>query len=117
MSSPIIQIFGHQKCADTRKAERWFKERRLKLQMIDLREKGMSPGELRSVAASVGGPEALLDREGARYKERGLQHSAPSPARIEELLLEDAKLLQTPIVRRGSVATVGYRPEVWALWK
>jgi arsenate reductase (glutaredoxin) len=117
MSEPIIQIFGHKKCADTRKAERWFKERRLKIQMIDLREKGMSPGELRSVAASVGGMEALIDREGARYTEKGLRHSAPTLGRIEELLLEDAKLLKTPIVRRGSVATLGYRPEVWALWK
>jgi arsenate reductase (glutaredoxin) len=117
MSSPIVQIFGHKKCADTRKAERWFKERRLKIQMIDLREKGMSPGELRSAAASVGGMEALIDREGARYTEKGLRHSAPTLGRIEELLLEDARLLKTPIVRRGSVATLGYRPEVWALWK
>lgn len=117
MSPPLVQIFGHKKCADTRKAERWFKERRLKIQMIDLREKGMSPGELRSVAASVGGMDALIDREGARYTEKGLQHSALNAARIEELLLEDARLLRTPIVRRGSVATLGYRPELWALWK
>jgi len=117
MSGPIVQIFGHQKCADTRKAERWFKERRVKLQMIDLREKGISPGELRSVSASVGGLEQLIDREGTRYTEKGLRHSAPTLARIEELLLEDARLLRTPIVRRGSVATVGYHPEVWALWK
>lgn len=117
MNSPIVQIFGHKKCADTRKAERWFKERRLKIQMVDLREKGLSPGELRSVAASVGGLEELIDREGAHYTDKGLRHSAPSSARIEELLLEDARLLKTPIVRRGSVATLGYRPEVWALWK
>lgn len=117
MSAPIVQIFGHKKCADTRKAERWFKERRLKIQMIDLREKGISPGELRSVAASVGGLDMLIDREGARYTERGLRHSAPTLARIEELLLEDARLLRTPIVRRGPAATLGYQPEVWTLWK
>ena len=117
MSSPIIQIFGHKKCADTRKAERWFKERRQKLQMIDLREKGMSPGELRSVAAHAGGMEALIDREGPLYAQKGLRHAAPSPVRIEALLLEDPLLLRTPIVRRGTVATVGYQPEVWALWK
>jgi arsenate reductase len=117
MSVPIVQIFGHQKCADTRKAERWFKERRQKLQLIDVREKGMSPGELRSVAAHVGGMEALIDREGARYAQKGLRHAAPTLARIEAVLLEDPLLLRTPIVRRGPLATLGYRPEVWALWK
>jgi len=117
MNAPIVQIFGHQKCADTRKAERWFKERRQKIQLVDLREKGLSPGELKSVAASVGGMEALIDREGAHYAQKGLKHSAPTLGRIEALLLEDARLLKTPIVRRGSVATLGYCPDVWALWK
>ena len=117
MTAPIVQIFGHKKCADTRKAERWFKERRQKLQMIDLREKGMSPGELRSVAAHAGGMEALIDREGALYTQKGLRHAAPTLVRIEALLLEEPLLLRTPIVRRGAVATVGYQPDVWALWK
>jgi arsenate reductase (glutaredoxin) len=117
MSEPIVQIFGHKKCADTRKAERWFKERRRRLQLIDVREKGLSPGELRSVAAGVGGMGALINREGPHYAEKGLRHAAPTPARIEELLLADPLLLETPIVRRGAAATVGYRPEVWELWK
>jgi arsenate reductase len=117
MNPPIVQIFGHKKCADTRKAERWFKERRHKLQLVDVREKGLSPGELRSVAAHVGGMEALMDREGQHYSQKGLRHSAPTLARIEALLLEDPLLLKTPIVRRGAAATLGYRPEVWALWK
>lgn len=117
MNAPIVQIFGHKKCADTRKAERWFKERRQKLQLIDVREKGLSPGELKSVAAHVGGMEALIDREGQHYSQRGLRHSAPTLGRIEALLLEDPLLLKTPIVRRGAAATLGFRPEVWALWK
>jgi arsenate reductase (glutaredoxin) len=117
MTSPIVQIFGHKKCADTRKAERWFKERRQKIQMVDLREKGLSRGELESVAAHVGGMEALIDREGARYADKGLRHAAPTLARIEALLLEEPLLLRTPIVRRGAAATLGYCPEVWALWK
>jgi len=117
MSEPVVQIFGHRKCADTRKAERWFKERRQKIQLVDLREKGLSPGELKSVSASLGGMEALIDREGQRYTEKGLRHSAPTLGRVEALLLEDPLLLKTPIVRRGTAATVGYCPEVWKLWK
>jgi arsenate reductase (glutaredoxin) len=115
--SPIIQVFGLKKCPETRKAERWFKERGLKIQSVDLAQKGLSPGELRSVAARVGGPEALIDREGKRYVDKGLKYSAPTGPRIEALLLEDPRLLKTPIVRRGTEATVGFRPEAWELWK
>ena len=113
----IVQIFGTKKCQDTRKAERWFKERGMRVQSVDLTEKGLSPGELRSVAARVGGVEALIDRESKRYVDKGLKYSAPTGARIETLLLEDPLMLKTPIVRRGKDATVGYAPEVWAAWK
>jgi arsenate reductase (glutaredoxin) len=112
-----IQLFGTRKCADTRKAERWFKERGIKLQSIDLAQKGMSPGELRSVAARVGGMEALLDREGKRYVEKGLKYAAPTGPRIEAILTEDPLLLRTPIVRNGQQATVGYQPDVWQTWR
>ena len=67
MNAPIVQIFGHKKCADTRKAERWFKERGMKIQSVDLAQKGLSPGELRSVAARVGGVEGLIDRDIAAH--------------------------------------------------
>lgn len=117
VSNVIVQVFGKKKCPDTRKAERWFKERGMKIQAVDLAEKGLSPGELRSVAAKVGGVEALLDREGKRYVEKGLKYSAPSGARAEALLLEDPLLLKTPIVRRGSEATIGYAPETWETWR
>jgi arsenate reductase-like glutaredoxin family protein len=111
-----IQIFGTKKCADTRKAERWFKERGIKLQSIDLAQKGMSAGELRSVASRVGGMEALIDREGKRYIDKGLKYAAPTGARIEAMLLDDPLLLRTPIVRNGQQATVGYQPDVWSTW-
>lgn len=117
MSGIIVQIFGKKKCADTRKAERWFKERGIRVQSIELTEKGLSPGELKSVAARVGGMEALLDRECKRYVDKGLRHSAPTGPRIEALLLDDPLLLVTPIVRRGSDATIGFCPETWERWR
>jgi arsenate reductase len=110
-----IQIFGTKKCADTRKAERWFKERGIRVQLIDLKDKGMSPGEVKSVAAKVG-IEALIDRDGARYRDKGLKFAAPTGPRIEALLVEDPLLLRTPVVRNGREATVGFHPEVWAEW-
>lgn len=117
MTDVIVQIFGKKKCADTRKAERWFKERGIRVQSIELTEKGLSPGELKSVAARVGGIEALLDRECKRYIDKGLKYSAPTGPRIEALLLEDPLLLKTPIVRRGAQATLGFCPETWDGWR
>lgn len=116
MPPTTIQIFGTKKCADTRKAERFFSERRVRVHLIDLATKGMSPGELRSVAARVGGFEALIDRGSKRYIEAGLAHSAPTGARIELKLLEDPLLMKTPVVRNGQDATVGYAPERWQQW-
>jgi len=111
-----LQIWGTKKCSDSRKAERFFKERGIKFQSIDLAQKGMSPGEVRSVASRVGGPEQLIDREGTRYLERGLKYAAPTGPRIEKMLAEDPLLLRTPIVRDGGRATVGYQPDVWQQW-
>ena len=113
-----VQIFGVRRCADTRKAERWFKERRIPLQVVDLAEKGLSAGELRSVAARVGGFEALADTAGRRWTERGHRYASRRPAELERLLLDDPLLLRTPIVRHGGQrATVGYAPEVWESWQ
>src|SRR3954447_13520972 len=116
MVAPTIQIFGTRKCSETRKAERFFKERGVKVQSIDLSEKAMSPGELRSVASAVGGMPTLIDSDGKRYVEKGLKHAAPTGPRLEALLLDDPLLLKTPIVRAGKAATVGYQPEVWKAW-
>lgn len=109
----MIQIFGTPKCKGTRAAQRFFADRRIKVQVIDLREKGLSKGELASVARAVGGVRALYDAEGIRAKERGLQHAGPSDARIAELLVEDPSLLRTPIVRDGAKAAVGEAEAVW----
>lgn len=110
------QLFGTKKCPDTRKAERFFKERGVAVQVVDLAQKGLSPGELRNVAARVGGVEALIDREGKRYVDKGLKYAAPTGPRIEKMLVEDPLLLRTPIVRAPAGATVGYAPETWAEW-
>ena len=111
------QVFGTKKCADTRKAERFFKDRRVAVHLVDLSQKGLSAGELRSVAARVGGVEAMIDREGRRYVDKGLKYSAPTGPRIEAMLIEDPLLLKTPIVRRGPDATLGFAPDVWETWK
>jgi arsenate reductase len=113
-----LQLFGTKKCPDTRKAERFFKDRGVKFQYVDLAQKGMSAGELRSVAAGVGsgGVEKLIDRDGKRYLEKGLKYAAPTGPRIEKILVDDPLLLKTPIVRDGPRATVGFAPDVWQTW-
>ena len=111
----VVQIFGTKKCADSRKAERWFKERSIKIQFVDLKEKGLSPGELRSVAARVG-LDKLVDRESQRFRDKGLRVASFSGPLLEKTLLEDPLLLKTPIVRNGKEATVGFAPETWTTW-
>jgi arsenate reductase-like glutaredoxin family protein len=114
--APVIQIFGTKKCAETRKAERFFRERRATIQMIDLAQKGPSAGELRKIGNAAGGIDKLIDREGKRYVDRGLKYAAPTGPRIEQALIDDPLLLRTPIVRAGDRATVGPAPELWAAW-
>jgi arsenate reductase len=112
----VIQIFGTAKCKATRAAQRFFADRRVKVQVIELREKGLSKGELDRVARAVGGVRALYDADSPRVKERGLQHAAPSDARLTELLLEDPLLLRTPIVRDGARAAVGPAEATWKIF-
>lgn len=108
-----IQIFGKSKCFDTKKAQRYFKERRIPFQNIDLLDKGMSRGELKSVAAAVG-LDALID---PKHPDAALlQYLAYDEDKLEKLL-ENPRLLKTPIVRNGRKATVGDRPEVWREWE
>jgi arsenate reductase len=109
----VIQIFGTAKCKVTRAAQRFFADRRIKVQFVDLREKGLSRGELASVARAVGGVRALYDAEGARAKERGLQCLGAGDERLAELMLEDPLLVRTPIVRDGTKATVGAAETTW----
>ena len=109
-----IQIFGKNKCFDTKKAQRWFKERGIKFQMIDLAQKGMSKGELDSVLKAVGGLDSLLDPKSKGYA--SLAYLAYDEDKTEKLL-EDGTLMRTPVVRNGRQATVGYQPEVWEKWE
>ncbi len=108
----IIQIFGKKGCSDTRKAERYFKERKIKVQFIDMKKKGISKGELRGILNKYI-LEELLDTEGKEYKRRNLQYMHYD---VEELLEESPELYKTPIVRCSGKATLGYQPEEWAQW-
>ncbi len=107
-----IQIFGKSKCFDTKKAERYFKERNIKFQSIDLIKKGISPGELKSVLQAVG-LAALIDQ---KNPDAALLNYLAYDADKVEKLLDDPRLLNTPIVRNGKQATVGYQPDVWKSW-
>ncbi|HWR43020.1 arsenate reductase family protein [Sporomusa sp.] len=108
-----IQIFGIKKCQDTRKAERYFKERKIAFQFIDLTVRGLSKGELDKVRVSVGGLESLIDKTGKEYEKRNLKYLVHN---VEEMLLTHPLLLKTPVVRNGAKATVGYCPEIWGSW-
>ena len=111
-----IQIFGTKKCFDTKKADRYFKERGIKAQFIDLKEKGMSKGEFTSVKQAVGGLDAMLDENGKDKNTLALIKYL-SDADKEEKILENQQVLKTPIVRNGKKATVGYMPDVWKTWE
>ena len=108
-----IQIIGVKGCSDTRKAERYFKERRIQFHFRDLNEKGLAKGELENIARVI--PlEDLIDREGKQFKKRNLQYMVFN---IEEELLNDSLLLKTPIVRNGKEVTIGYQPSIWVSWQ
>lgn len=109
-----IQIFGSSKCFDTKKAQRWFKERRIKFQYIDTPSKGLSPREYQSVKQKVGFA-ALVNSKCRAYEALFMAYITPEAQ--EEKLLEHPELFQTPIVRNGKEATVGYCPEIWAKWE
>ncbi|MBN1697479.1 MAG: arsenate reductase family protein [Spirochaetales bacterium] len=105
----MIQIFGLKKCRNTQKAERFFRERGVGFQFINLEEKGMSKGELESAARAVG-IENMIDREGREYDKAGMRYMDFD---IEEVLLENPLLLKTPIVRKGGMAAAGFMPDEW----
>jgi len=111
-----IQIYGKSKCFDTKKAERYFKERGIPFQSIDVAKFGMSKGEFHNIKQAVGGMEKLLDTS-SREKELILLMKYLSPEDQEVKLLENPKLFITPIVRSGKKATVGYQPEIWRTWE
>jgi arsenate reductase-like glutaredoxin family protein len=108
-----IQIFGTKKCNETNKALRFFKERNIKFQFVDLNEKAMAKGELTNISKAVP-MEDLIDRDGKEYKKSGMEYMVFD---LEEKLLEKPLLFKTPITRNGNKATVGYKPEIWKEWK
>lgn len=110
-----IQIFGIKKCFDTKKAERYFKERGVKFQFIDLNEKPLSKGEFQSIKNSVG-LEAMVNKESKEYTKLNLDKIRTSEMR-EEIALKNSKILKTPLVRNGKKATIGYMPEIWKSWE
>ncbi|MGL4771982.1 MAG: arsenate reductase family protein [Clostridium sp.] len=109
-----IQIFGTKKCFDTKKAERFFKERKINFQFIDLKEKALSKGELQSVKKSIG-LEALINKNSKDYKKLNLDRIRGAETR-EDLLFKNPSLYNTPIVRNGKEATVGFDLEKWKIW-
>lgn len=110
-----IQIFGVKKCFDTKKAERYFKERKIKYQYIDLDIKSLSKRELQSVICAVGLNE-LINTKSKEYEKSNIKHIINNSVK-EEILLNNPKLYKTPIVRNGKDATVGYEPEIWGNWE
>ena len=111
-----IQIFGTKKCNDTKKAQRFFKERGIKFQFIDMKEKEMSKGEFRSVCAAVGGIDNIINKE-CKDRDTLLLIEYIADEDKEEKILENQQVIKTPIVRNGKKATVGYEPSVWKEWE
>ena len=111
-----IQIFGTKKSADTRKAERFFKERGIRFQSVDLKEKGLSKGEFQSVLQAVGGLDNLIDQN---HKDKDLLALIKYITESDKAdkVFENQQVIVQPIVRNGRQATVGYKPEVWKTWE
>lgn len=110
-----IQIFGSKKCFDTKKAERYFKERKIKYSLIDMKEKGISKGELNNVSKVIQVNE-LINQKAKAYKTSNLDKIRSNETKLE-ILLKEQSLIKIPIVRNGKLATVGYKPEVWKDWE
>ena len=107
-----IQIFGKSKFFDTKKAERYFKERGIKFQKIDLLSKGLSKGEFNSISSAVGGYENMIDEGNKDYCEIKYLTESSKIAK----LMDEPQFYKTPIVRNGKKATIGYCPEIWKQW-
>lgn len=111
-----IQIFGKSKCFDTKKAERYFKERGIRFQSIDLQRFGMSGREFDSVVRALGGIDNLIDWSGKSQEITNMKYMDDARAK-EDKVFDSPSLMKTPIVRNGKQATVGYRPETWSKWE
>jgi arsenate reductase-like glutaredoxin family protein len=110
-----VQVFGFHDCQDTRKALRFFAERRIGVHFVDLKERPASKGELKRFADRFGAA-AVVDTESATYKAMGLRVALDSPPRLLERALTEPRLLRTPLVRNGSKVTIGHVPDQWQAW-
>lgn len=110
-----IQIFGRKKCFDSKKAERYFKERKIKFQYIDLDIKGLSKGELNSIKKNIAIND-LINKNAKEFKSLNLD-KIRSLEMKEEILLKNPKLFKSPIVRNGNLASLGYAKEIWDKWE
>ena len=108
-------MFGFKDCQDTRKAQRFFAERRIAIHFVDLDERPAAKGELRRFAERFG-PAALIDRGGPRFKALGLRVAGDSPQRLLDRAQTDPRLLRTPLVRNGGKVTIGHAVEEWQAW-
>ena len=111
-----IQIFGTKKCNDTKKAERFFKERGIKYQFIDMKEKGMSKGEFSSVAQANGGVENMINPDAKDKDTLALIKYIADEDKVDKIL-ENQQVIKTPVVRNGKLSTLGYQPDVWKKWE
>lgn len=111
-----IQIFGTKKCNDTKKAERYFKERGIKYQFIDMKEKGMSKSEFNSVAAVNGGIVNMVDWNGKDKDMLALIKNIAIEDKLQKIL-DNPQVIKTPVVRNGKQSSIGYNPEVWKGWQ
>jgi len=110
-----VQIFGTRKSADTRKAQRFFQERRVRVHFVDLVERAASAGELRRFAERFG-VERLIDRESRRFQDLGLQSARYPDSRWMQKLADEPLILRQPLVRYGNKLTIGHEPEEWKRW-
>jgi arsenate reductase-like glutaredoxin family protein len=110
-----VQIFGVKKSSDTRKALRFFSERRVETHFVDLMERGASPGELKRFVQKFG-LDRLIDRDSKRYAELGLRHARMSDERWLDQLVDEPLLLRMPLVRNGNALTVGLAEQDWKAW-
>ena len=111
-----IQIFGKNKCFDTKKAERYFKERRIKYQLVDVLKYGLSGKEFDAVLKGIGGINHLIDWDSKQPDVTLMKYMDDIVAK-EDKVFDNPKLMRTPIVRNGKQVTVGFCPEVWASWE
>ena len=110
-----VQIFGTKKSSDTRKAQRFFTERRVKVHFVDLNERAASPGELRRFAQKFG-VGALIDKGSVRYRDLGLQHARMSDESWLAKLADEPLLLAQPLVRFGQRVSIGLAEPDWKAW-